>query len=178
MVNESSEIEAVRGLVREIAAATGADPGIQIGIMIETPGAAVNAARLAPHADFFSIGSNDLTQYVLAIDRTHPLLSPALDALHPAVLGLIASVCAAARAARRPVAICGGLASEPASAPLLVGLGIDELSALPGAIPAIKDIVRRRTLAECRELAERALNAPDATSVRALLAGRDVGMAP
>ena len=178
MVNESSEIEAVRRLVREIAAGTGGDPGIEVGIMIETPGAAVNAARLAAQADFFSIGTNDLTQYVLAIDRTHPLLSQALDALHPAVLGLIASVCAAARAAQRPVAICGGLASEAAAAPLLVGLGIDELSALPGAIPAIKDAIRRRTLAECRELAERALKAPHATEVRALLAGSDTGTAP
>jgi phosphoenolpyruvate-protein kinase (PTS system EI component) len=178
MVNESSEIEAVRGLVREIAAGTGGNSGIEVGIMIETPAAAVNAARLAVHADFFSIGTNDLTQYALAIDRTHPTLSVALDALHPAVLGLVASVCAAARGAGRPVAICGGLASEPAAAPLLVGLGVDELSALPGAIPAIKDAVRRRTLADCRELAERALAASDATAVRALLAGGDIGMAP
>ena len=125
MVNESSEIETVRGLVREIAAGTGGDAGIEVGIMIETPAAAVNVSRLAAHADFFSIGTNDLTQYVLAIDRTHPTLSQALDALHPAILGLIASICAAARAAERPVAICGGLASEPEAAPVLVGLGVD-----------------------------------------------------
>ncbi len=169
MVNEVGEIEAVRDLVREIAPGAGGDPDIAIGIMIETPAAAVNASRLAAHADFFSIGTNDLTQYVLAIDRTHPLLSQGLDALHPAVLSLIHSVCAAARAAGRPVAVCGGLASEPAAAPLLVGLGVAELSAAPGVIPAIKDAVRRRTMAECRALAGRAIDALDAAAVRALL---------
>jgi phosphoenolpyruvate-protein phosphotransferase len=170
MVNEASEIEAVRALVREIAPVAGGDPGIAIGIMIETPASAVNAARLAAHADFFSIGTNDLTQYVLAIDRTHSLLSHGLDALHPAVLSLIHSVCAAARTAGRPVAVCGGLASEPAAAPLLVGLGVAELSAAPGVIPAIKDAVRRRTMAECRALARRAIDGPNADAVRALLA--------
>ena len=178
MVTEASEIEAVRAHVREVAADTGADPGIEIGIMVETPAAAVNAAQLAAHADFFSIGTNDLTQYTLAIDRTHPVLSRALDALHPAVLRLIASVGAAARAANRPVAVCGGLASEPSAAPLLVGLGINELSALPGAIPSIKAALRRRTLAECRELAERALDSRDAATARALLAGFDAEAAP
>ncbi len=178
MVNEAAEIEAVRALVREIAPGAGGDPGIAIGIMIETPAAAVNAARLAAHADFFSIGTNDLTQYVLAIDRTHPLLSQGLDALHPAVLTLIHSVCVAARAAGLPVAVCGGLASEPAVAPLLVGLGVAELSAAPGVIPAIKEAVRRRTLAECRALAVRALDGLDAAAVRALLPDAAAGGSP
>ena len=178
MVNEAAEIEAVRALVREIAPGVGGDPDIAIGIMIETPAAAVNAARLAAHADYFSIGTNDLTQYVLAIDRTHPLLSQGLDALHPAVLSLIRSVCAAARSAGLPVAVCGGLASEPAAAALLVGLGVAELSAAPGVIPAIKDAVRRRTLAECRALALRALDGPDAAAVRALLADAMAGESP
>jgi phosphoenolpyruvate-protein phosphotransferase len=178
MVNESGEIEAVRALVREIAPGAGGDPDIEIGIMIETPAAAVNAARLAAHADFFSIGTNDLSQYVLAIDRTHPLLSQGLDALHPAVLNLIGNVCAAARAAGRPVSVCGSVASEPAAAPLLVGLGVAELSAAPGAIPAIKHAVRRRTLAECRALAARAVEAADAPAVRALLASANAGEFP
>ncbi|HEU4516902.1 MAG TPA: phosphoenolpyruvate--protein phosphotransferase [Steroidobacteraceae bacterium] len=178
MVNESAEIEAVRGIVREIAGREVGSADIEIGIMIETPAAAVNASRLAAHADFLSIGTNDLTQYVLAIDRTHPTLSRALDALHPAVLRLIESVCAAARGAGRPVAVCGGLASEAVVAPLLVGLGVGELSAMPGAIPAIKAALRPRTLAECRELAGRALDAADAAAVRAILADFEAGRAP
>jgi phosphocarrier protein FPr/phosphocarrier protein len=178
MVNEPSEIEAVRAIVREVAAKVRGNARIPVGIMIETPAAAVGAARLAAHADFLSIGTNDLTQYVLAIDRTHPLLAGSLDALHPAVLGLIGTVCVAARAARRPVAVCGGLASEPAAAPLLVGLGVGELSAMPGAIPEIKDAVRRHTLADCRALAGRALAAPDAAAVRAILEAGMAGTSP
>jgi phosphocarrier protein FPr/phosphocarrier protein len=175
MVNEAREIEAVRTLVREIARDTGADPDAPIGIMVETPAAAVNAARLAKHADFFSIGTNDLAQYVLAIDRGHPILSRSLDALHPAVLNLIGSVCSAARAASRPVAVCGGLASDPDAAALLIGLGVDELSAVPAAIPAIKEAVRRHSVTECRALAGLALDAPDAAAVRSLLGDRKGG---
>jgi phosphoenolpyruvate-protein phosphotransferase len=170
MVTEPAEIEAVRELLREVALSTGEDAGVEVGIMIETPAAALDAALLAKHADFFSIGTNDLAQYVMAIDRAHPLLSRSLDALHPAVLRLIGSVCTAARAAGRPVAVCGGLASEAAAAPLLVGLGVDELSAHPDAIPALKEALRRRTVAECRDLAGRASGGPDARAVRELLA--------
>lgn len=178
MVNEPAEIEAVRAMIRELAQATHGNADIPVGIMIETPAAAVGAARLAAHADFFSIGTNDLTQYMLAIDRTHPTLASRLDALHPAVLAAIQSVCAAARAADRSVAVCGGLASEPAAAPLLVGLGVGELSAVPAAIPAIKDALRRRTLAECRALAGRALAAQNAAAVRGLLGDADAEPAP
>jgi phosphocarrier protein FPr/phosphocarrier protein len=169
MVNEAAEIEAVRAMIRELAPGLDANPDTPLGIMVETPAAAVSAARLAVHADFLSIGTNDLTQYTLAIDRTHPLLAGALDALHPAVLGLIAAVGAAGRGAGRGVAVCGGLASEPEAAPLLVGLGVGELSAAPGAIPAIKDRIRQRTLADCRALADRALHAASAAEVRELL---------
>ena len=170
MVNDAAEVEAVRRLVRELAPAAGGDPGIPIGVMIETPAAAVGAARLARHADFLSIGTNDLAQYVLAIDRAHPLLADGLDALHPAVLRLIADVAAAARAASRGVAVCGALASDPDAAPLLVGLGVGELSAVPGAIPAVKEALRRGTIEQCRDLAARALAQDDAAAVRGLLA--------
>ena len=169
MVNEPAEIAAVRALVAELAADVPGAGGISIGIMVETPAAAIGAARLAAHADFFSIGTNDLAQYVLAIDRAHPLLADGLDALHPAVLRLIGDVAAAARAASRAVAVCGGLASEAAAAPLLVGLGVGELSAAPGAIPAVKDAVRRQTVEGCRELARRALAMDSAAAVRMLL---------
>jgi phosphocarrier protein FPr/phosphocarrier protein len=175
MVNDAAEIEAVRALAREVAPAPHDGPGAAIGIMVETPAAALNAATLAMHADFLSIGTNDLTQYVLAIDRTHPTLSHTLDALHPVVLGLIDSVCRAARAAGRPVAVCGGLASEPSAAPLLVGLGVEELSAVPAAVPAIKEAVRRRSFAECQTLARTALDARDAAAVRAVLSCDDAG---
>jgi phosphocarrier protein FPr/phosphocarrier protein len=171
MVNDAAEIEAVRHLLRELAPGLGADPEIPVGVMIETPAAAVGAARLARHADFLSIGTNDLTQYVLAIDRGHPLLADRLDPLHPAVLGLIAGVAASARAAGRGVAVCGGLASDPDAAPLLAGLGVAELSAVPGAIPELKDALRRRTMTECRELAARALAQDGAVAVRTLMTG-------
>lgn len=170
MVNEVAEIQAVRGIIEELVAASRGSARIPLGIMIETPASAVNAARLAQHADFLSIGTNDLTQYVLAVDRTHPLLAAELDAVHPAVLRLIGDVCSAARAAGRGVAVCGGLASDPAAAPLLVGLGVGELSAVPAMIPAVKDMVHRYTLAQCRDLARTALDCDSAPDVRALLA--------
>ena len=116
MVNDFAEIEAVRQMIRELAPVMHCDPGIAVGIMVETPAAAIGAARLAPHADFFSIGTNDLTQYLLAIDRTHPTLAGSLDALHPVVLRMIENVCKAAHSASRGVAVCGGLASEPVAA--------------------------------------------------------------
>ena len=175
MVNEPAEIEAVRAMIREIAPGLRGNVEIPVGIMIETPAAAIAATRLAAHADFFSIGTNDLTQYVFAIDRAHPLLADGLDAMHPVVLQLIERVASAARRAGRGVAVCGGLASESSAAPLLVGLGVGELSAVPGAIPAIKDAVRRHTLAACRDLAARALALESAAAVRALLSDSAAG---
>jgi phosphoenolpyruvate-protein kinase (PTS system EI component) len=173
MVNDPAEVEAVRAALRELDAGA----RVPVGVMIETPAAAVGAARLAPHADFFSIGTNDLAQYVLAIDRTHPLLADRLDALHPAVVALVAAACEAARAAGRPVSVCGGLASDPAAAPLLVGLGVRALSAVPAAIPEVKEALRRVRLADCRALAARALAADGAPAVRELVAGALAGTA-
>ncbi|MGH8130337.1 MAG: phosphoenolpyruvate--protein phosphotransferase [Steroidobacteraceae bacterium] len=170
MVNDIAEIQAVRRIIDELAGSSRGNARIPLGIMIETPASALNAANLARHADFFSIGTNDLTQYVLAIDRAHPTLAAGLDALHPAVLRLIGDVCSAARAANRSVAVCGGLASDPAAAPILVGLGVGELSAVPAVIPAIKDAVRRRTSAQCHALARDALDQDSAQAVRELLA--------
>jgi len=170
MVNDIAEIQAVRRIVDELAGSSRGNTRILLGIMIETPASAINAARLARQVDFLSIGTNDLTQYVLAIDRAHPTLAAGLDALHPAVLRLIGDVCTAAQAARRGVAVCGGLASDPAAAPILVGLGVGELSAVPAMIPAIKDAVRRRTLAQCRELAREALEMDVPAAVHELLA--------
>jgi phosphoenolpyruvate-protein kinase (PTS system EI component) len=136
--------------------------------MIETPASALLAGPLAAVADFLSIGSNDLAQYTLAMDRGNADLATELDALHPAVLQLIRKSADAARAAGRPIAVCGGLASDPVAAPLLVGLGVNELSVVPSAIPELKAKLRALHLDECRALAERALDAPSAAAVRAL----------
>ena len=115
-----------------------------------------------------SIGTNDLTQYTLAMDRLHPQLAARLDALHPRRCSLISAL-RAARAHGRHAAVCGGLASEALAAPLLVGLGVDELSAVPAVVPQVKAQLARVTLAECQALAQQALQLPDAHAVRALL---------
>jgi phosphocarrier protein FPr/phosphocarrier protein len=128
----------------------------------------VLADRLLAVADFLSIGTNDLTQYTLAMDRGNPQLAARLDALHPAVLRLIDTAGQAAASRARMVAVCGGLASEPLAAPILVGLGVHELSAVGAVIPQLKACLGRVTLAECRALAREALAQPDAAAVRAL----------
>jgi phosphoenolpyruvate-protein phosphotransferase len=177
MISEVAEVLAVRALLAELQRELPAAQPLEVGVMIETPAAALLADRLAAVADFLSIGTNDLTQYTLAMDRAHPQLAARLDALHPAVLRLIAGVAAGAHAHGRPVAMCGGLASEALAAPLLVGLGVHELSAVPAVIAQLKARLGRCTLAQCRSLAQRALEQADAAAVRALLAD-DAGEAP
>ncbi|HEY6360490.1 MAG TPA: phosphoenolpyruvate--protein phosphotransferase, partial [Vicinamibacterales bacterium] len=118
-------------------------PPIEAGIMIEVPSAALLADRFAAEVDFFSIGTNDLTQYTLAMDRGHPRLAPHVDGLSPAVLRLVDQTARAARQHRRRTAVCGGLAADPQAIPLLVGFGIDELSVSVPAIPAVKAQIRR-----------------------------------
>jgi phosphoenolpyruvate-protein kinase (PTS system EI component) len=141
--------------------------------MIETPAAALSAAQLCEVADFVSIGTNDLTQYTLAMDRTHPALAGELDGLHPAVLRLVAAVAEAARARGRHVAVCGGLASDPLAVAVLLGLGAQELSVVPGVVPRIKAVVRAATHSACRTIAEKALTLGSAAEVRALLAAAE-----
>jgi phosphocarrier protein FPr/phosphocarrier protein len=145
-------------------------PGVKLGVMVETPAAALIADRLAADADFLSIGSNDLAQYALAMDRTNPLLAGSIDALHPAVLRLIAMTAEAGRKACKPVSVCGNLASEPLGALVLIGFGIRELSAVPAALPAVRQAISRVTASDCRVLAERALGLESAAEVRALAA--------
>ncbi len=168
MITDVAEVERVRQILNELCEQLGR-PTPPLGVMIETPASALIAGPLAAVADFLSIGSNDLSQYTLAMDRGQADLAANLDALHPAVLRLIRMSAAAARAAGRPTAVCGGLASDPLAAPLLVGLGVDELSAVPSAIPEIKAKLRGLRLDECRALAEQALAAPSAAAVRALV---------
>ena len=168
MVNELAELEEVRAMAAECAAEVGADVP-PIGVMIETPAAALAAQALARNADFLSIGSNDLAQYTLAIDRGHADLARHLDALHPAVLLLIAATVEGARAHGRPVSVCGAMASDAQALPLLVGLGVQEISATPAAIPRLKRIIRGLDAGECRKLAGRALEATSAGAVREML---------
>lgn len=144
-------------------------PPVPVGIMVEVPSVAVMAAQFAAEVDFFSVGTNDLTQYTLAMDRGHPKLAPQVDGLNPAVLGLIGLAATAARAADKWVGVCGGIASDPQAVPILVGLGVDELSVSIPAIPAVKAQIRGLSLAGCQELAARALTQVSAAAVRALV---------
>ena len=143
-------------------------PPIPVGIMVEVPAAAIMAEQFAREADFFSIGTNDLTQYVLAMDRGHPKLAPQVDGLNPAVLRLIARVVEAAHREKKWVGLCGGIAGDLQAIPLLIGLGVDELSVSVPTIPGIKAEVRALRLADCRQLAQDALQQDTAAAVRAL----------
>jgi phosphocarrier protein FPr/phosphocarrier protein len=169
MVCDLSDLRAVRATLEEAVAELKPAQRPKLGVMIETPASALLADQLAAEADFLSIGTNDLSQYVLAIDREHPELAGRLDALHPAVLRLIARTAEAGRAAGKPVGVCGGLASEAIAAPLLTGLGVGGLSAAPAAVPAVKARLRGFTLANCQALARAALERTSADEVRALL---------
>ncbi len=171
MIVEASEIEEVKDLVTREAADLGVFGAIQIGIMVETPAAALSAGQLALHADFLSIGTNDLSQYVLAMDRGNAALASRVDSFHPAVLRAIQLTAAGAASNNRWLGICGGLASDFRAAPLLVGLGCDELSSIPTAIPKIKQTLGRWTLSQCRDLAAKALALSSATEVRKLVSG-------
>jgi multiphosphoryl transfer protein len=177
MITDVEEVAAVRAVLDELQARLPGQSPLSVGVMIETPASAVLAESLAEVADFLSIGTNDLTQYVLAMDRGHPQLAARLDAVHPAVLTLIARTAEAAHARGRHAAVCGGLASEPAAAALLVGLGVDELSAVPAVVPELKAQIAQVTLEQCRALARQALRLPSAQAVRALLAAQP-GSAP
>jgi phosphoenolpyruvate-protein phosphotransferase len=136
------------------------------GLMIEVPSAAMMAPELARMVDFFSIGTNDLTQYVLAADRGNAALAGLQDALHPAVLRTIATIVAGAATAGIPVAACGELAGDPAGALVLVGLGVDELSVEPAALDGVRAALASVALPELKALARRALAATDAETVR------------
>jgi phosphoenolpyruvate-protein kinase (PTS system EI component) len=169
MITDLAEIDAVRRVVDAEAASLQILERIEIGAMIETPASALIAARLLPRVDFLSIGSNDLTQYTLAMDRCHAQLADRTDALHPAVLQLIAAAAAAGAAANKLVAVCGGVAADRLAVPILLGLGVRELSVVPGAIPGLKREIGGLSMVECRDLALRCLTLSSAAEVRALV---------
>ena len=170
MIASLSELRRVRVMLDEERAALGQTAPVELGIMIETPAAAVTADILAAEADFLSIGTNDLTQYTLAMDRGNPALADELDGLHPAVLRMIAQAAAGGTKHGRITGVCGSLGSEPLAAGLLVGLGVRELSATAAAVPSVKAALRPLDLARCTALAEAALALDSAEAVRAHLA--------
>ena len=169
MITDLSEILAVRHVIDELAAELKLGGRVALGAMIETPSAALTASVLIGAVDFLSIGSNDLTQYTLAMDRGHAELARRTDALHPAVLQLIAAAAIAGDAAGKLVAVCGGVAADRTAVPILLGLGIRELSVVPAAIPALKRQIGALRIEECRELAQRCLKLGSANEVRGLI---------
>lgn len=170
MITSVAEVITLKAHCERVRAAFDAPP-VPLGIMIEVPAAAAMADILAAHVDFFSIGTNDLTQYTLAIDRQNPELAAEADSLHPAVLRLIDQTVKGAQAHGRWVGVCGGIAGDPFGATLLAGLGVGELSMTPRDIPAVKARLRAGTQTDFAALARQALALDGAAAVRALDGG-------
>ena len=167
MVATLEEFRAAKQLVQQEA--TKLDhPHYELGLMVEVPATALMAEAFAEEADFLSIGSNDLTQYTLAMDRSQPSLAARMDGLNPAILRLIQLTITGAHKAGKWVGLCGDMASDPQAVPLLLGLGLDELSVAVPSLPVVKRQIRGLCLAECQALAEQALGCKTANQVRAL----------
>ncbi len=174
MVAGKAELLAFRAALTEAERSLTADgldysTDYQVGIMIEVPSAALIADRLAPDIDFFSIGTNDLTQYTLAVDRTNREVADLADPFDPAVLRLIAETTSAAEQHQRWVGVCGAMAGDPQAVPVLIGLGVSELSVAIPSVPIIKERVRSLDMESCRKVAARCLVATDAAEVREIL---------
>ncbi len=170
MVATVGELEAALAAVKKAQAATDSDGRLEVGIMVEVPAAALLAGRLAGRAEFFSIGTNDLTQYTMAAERGNERVADLLAGPQPAVLALVKSTVAGARARGRRVAVCGELAGDPAAAVLLVGLGVKELSMSAPLIPEVKEMLRAVSLEQAKGAADQALEAADASVARAIAA--------
>jgi len=171
MVATLAEIVAARSELDRARADTGVDTPLEFGIMVEVPAAALTAARLAEHVDFFSLGTNDLTQYTMAAERGDERLAPLLTGPQPAVLRLVKATVEAATAHGRWVGVCGELAGDPASAVLFAGLGVSELSMAPALVPEAKAALRGVELEQARAAASAALETDTAAAARALGAG-------
>jgi phosphotransferase system enzyme I (PtsI) len=153
-------------------------PALDVGVMIEIPAAALTAASLARHVNFFSIGTNDLVQYTLAVDRVNEQVGYLYEPTHPAVLKLMKMSIDAAHAAGIWVGICGEVAADPRVTPLLLGLGLDELSVAPAAVPVIKDVIRSLEYSRAKELAETALACSSGSEVLDLCRSMMASAAP
>ncbi|MEX3999841.1 phosphoenolpyruvate--protein phosphotransferase [Paraburkholderia sp. EG285A] len=167
MVTDVGELVRLRERIDTFAREAGRTEPIEVGVMIEVPSAALLADQLARHADFLSIGTNDLTQYTLAMDRCQPDLAAQADGLHPAVLRLVAATVEGANKHGKWVGVCGALAGDPLAVPLLVGLGVTELSVDPVSVPSIKARVRKLDYNDCCQRAQNALALESAQAVRA-----------
>ncbi|HYC58520.1 MAG TPA: putative PEP-binding protein, partial [Thermoanaerobaculia bacterium] len=170
LVSGVQELRQVKTLVRELQRELEAEGvpynrELQIGIMIEVPSAAVIADLLATEADFFAIGTNDLIQYALAIDRSNEKVSYLYEPLHPGILRLVKGVIDAGKRAGIPVEMCGEMAADPIYAIMLLGLGLEIFSMNPSSIPVIKNVIRSVRYKDCRRIAELALNKKTAQEI-------------
>jgi phosphoenolpyruvate-protein phosphotransferase (PTS system enzyme I) len=175
LINEIAEVEATRVLLRESAdqlRAEGYDvpDTLSIGAMVETPAAALCAPELARHVDFFSVGTNDLVQYTLAVDRGNSRLARRYNPFHPAVVRLLDAVARAGREAGIEVGVCGELAASPMGAFMLIGMGVGSLSVGPAALAEIKKVIRSVSYEDARRATERALRADSPEAVAVILA--------
>ncbi len=168
MVATLDEITAAREVLAQAREQTGITAEMKLGIMVEVPAAALSAERLARHVDFFSLGTNDLTQYTMAAERGDARLASLLAGPQPAVLRLVRTTVEAAAAHGRWVGVCGELAGDPAAAVLLAGLGVTELSMAPGLVPEVKAALREVELKQARTAATAALDTDSADAARAL----------
>ncbi len=165
MIAALDELRRAKQIVEEERLALDAEP-LSIGMMIEVPAAVLNAETFAKEVDFFSIGTNDLTQYIMAADRGNAALAALSDGLNPAVLKAVKMTVEGARSCGKWVGVCGGLAAQEAAVPLLVGLGVSELSVPPAAIPAVKAQIRAQDFKKCQALADKAVLMQSAAAVR------------
>jgi phosphoenolpyruvate-protein phosphotransferase (PTS system enzyme I) len=172
MISGLDELKQANALVEEYKAElrqenVAFDENLEIGAMIEIPSAAIIADSLAKRLKFFSIGTNDLIQYSLAVDRMNEKIAHLYEPTHPAIVRLIKTTVDAAHHHSIPVSVCGEMASDPVLAPLLLGLGVDELSVAPSLVPPVKFIIRRLKLTEAKEIAEFAMNCESAAEILA-----------
>jgi phosphotransferase system enzyme I (PtsP) len=175
MISRVSELDEARGLLarahRELLNEGVAATKVRVGVMIEVPSAIFLAGALADRADFLSIGTNDLTQYMLAVDRNNAQVVTPYDSLHPAVLNAIRHVVKEAHLRGKPVSVCGELAGDPAGALLLLGMGVDALSMSAASLQRIKLVIRSFTLQRARLLLDEALGMEDGFVIHRLLSG-------
>jgi len=173
MVSNLEEFEAAKEIVLREKEKLRIKATVKIGLMMEVPSALLLADKFAQTADFFSVGTNDLTQYTLAADRTNAALNTLADALHPAVLKLIKGSVEAAHKYGKFVGVCGGLAGDIVAVPVLIGLGVDELSVAVGQIPEVKETIRQTDFAKARKIADEVLSFADSKQVRAYLRDKE-----
>jgi phosphoenolpyruvate-protein phosphotransferase len=172
MISGLNELKAAKAICEDVRVEVEAEP-VPIGIMIEVPSAVMMAEELAKEADFFSIGTNDLTQYTLAMDRLHPQLARQADGLHPAVLRMIDRTVGAAMQAGIWVGVCGGIAAEPLGSIILTGLGVKELSVNVPSVSAVKSTIRRISFETAVDISRKALECSTAEEVRELFQSGD-----